>query len=225
MGRDMAAVDIRSPERVTRQAGLVLASRFLAYPDQSLFEDLPRIRELCGSLPASISEPIGRYLDGIDGLSLLELQAQYVSTFDLKRRCCLYLTYYLNGDTRRRGMALWRFQETFQMRGWSVNNGELPDFLPVLLEFAAVDEESELAARELLQEHREGLEVLRAALVKFDSPATHVVAMVLDMLPKLTVAQREAALKLVAQGPPTESVGWQTLQPFSAVDDSIGARS
>ncbi len=221
----MEAVDIRQPEREAQRAGLVLASRLLAYPDQALQDDLPRIRALCESLPASIAEPLRRYLDGVEELGLLDLQAQYVSTFDLKRRCCLYLTYYLNGDTRRRGMALWRFQETFQMGGWSVNNGELPDYLPVLLEFAAVDEQSELAARELLQEHREGLEVLRAALEKFGSPAVHVVDLVLGMLPALTEPQREAAMKLVAQGPPTEIVGWATLEPFNAADERIGARA
>lgn len=106
-----------------------------------------------------------------------------------------------------------------------MNNGELPDYLPVLLEFAAVDEQSELAARELLQEHREGLEVLRAALEKFGSAAVHVVDLVLGMLPALTEPQREAAMKLVAQGPPTEIVGWATLEPFNAADERIGARA
>lgn len=207
------------------RGAFIVASRLLAYPNQQLLTDLPAIRQVAASLPPQSRDLAQRHIAALEGRELLDLQAEYVSVFDLKRRCCLYLTYYLNGDTRRRGMALWRFQETYRMAGWSVNNGELPDFLPVLLEFAAAGEEPELAARHLLQEHREGLEVLRVALAKFDSPATHVVAMVLSMLPELTEEQHEAALKLVAQGPPAEDVGWITLQPFSSVDDSIGARA
>lgn len=111
------------------------------------------------------------------------------------------------------------------MAGWHVNDGELPDFLPVLLEFAAAGSDEELAARELLEEHREGLEVLHAALVKFGSPAAVVASLVLSMLPALTPEQQEAAQRLVAQGPPTEVVGLMNLEPFSAVDESIGARA
>lgn len=219
----MTRIDDQATAEQTRGA-LIVASRLLAYPTQQLIEDLPAITQVVHALPDQWREHALRYLDSIDGRDLLELQSEYVAIFDLKRRCCLYLTYYLNGDTRRRGMALWRFQETYRMAGWSVSNGELPDFLPVLLEFAAAGSEPELAARQLLQEHREGLEVLRAALTKFDSPAQHLVGMVLAMLPDLTEAQHQAALKLVAQGPPAEDVGWLTLQPFSAVDDSMGAR-
>ena len=207
------------------RGALIVASRLLAYPDQQLIDDLPSIRQVVASLPSQLRNLAQRHLAAIEGRDLLDLQTEYVAIFDLKRRCCLYLTYYLNGDTRRRGMALWRFQETYRMAGWSVNNGELPDFLPVLLEFATAGAEPELAARKLLEEHREGLAVLRAALAKFDSSASHLVAMVLAMLPEMTPAQNEAALKLVAEGPPTEGVGWVALEPFSTVHDSIGARA
>lgn len=217
-------VGLEPATREHHRGALILASRLLAYPDEHLVADLPVMTQIASSLPAGWRLLAENYLSALGDRDLLDLQAEYVSIFDMKRRCCLYLTYYLNGDTRRRGMALWRFQETYRMSGWSVNNGELPDFLPVLLEFAAAGEEPELAARELLQEHREGLEALHSALVKFDSPAADLVALVLAMLPELTQEQREAALRLVAQGPPNEGVGLVTLEPFSAVDESIGAR-
>lgn len=218
----------RTDDPITREqtrGALVIGSRLLAYPTEQLLDDLPAIREVVAGLPDQWQELARNYLAQVEGRDLLRLQADYVATFDLKRRCCLYLTYYLNGDTRRRGMALWRFQETYRMAGWAVSNGELPDFLPVLLEFAAAGREPELAARQLLQEHRGGLEVLRAALSSTDSPAAHLVSLVLATLPELTPAQHEEARELVAQGPPAESVGRISLQPFSAVDESIGARA
>lgn len=217
-------LDRKSATREQNRGALILASRLLAYPDEQLVADLPVMRQLASALPDRWRLVAEKYLASVGERALLDLQAEYVSIFDMKRRCCLYLTYYLNGDTRRRGMALWRFQETYRMAGWSVNNGELPDFLPVLLEFAAAGEESELAARELLQEHRAGLEALRAALVKFGSQAAELVTLVLDMLPELSREQRDAATRLVAQGPPNEEIGLMTLEPFSAVDESIGAR-
>ncbi|MDP3971351.1 MAG: nitrate reductase molybdenum cofactor assembly chaperone [Candidatus Nanopelagicales bacterium] len=221
----MAKMTSEVGTRSQRRAALILASRLFAYPDEALVADLPVMKEVAASLPADWRTLAEDYLSAISGRELLDLQSEYVSIFDMKRRCCLYLTYYLNGDTRRRGMALWRFQETYRMAGWQVNHGELPDFLPVLLEFAAAGSDEELAARELLEEHREGLEVLQAALVKFGSPAAVVATLVLSMLPALTPEQQEAAQRLVAQGPPTEVVGLMNLEPFSAVDESIGARA
>ena len=115
---------------------------------------------------------------------------KYVAVFDLKRRCCLYLTYHPNGDTRMRGMALVRFKETYARNGFACDTGELPDFLPMLLEFGSHGGDAALAAQALIDEHREGLTVLHAALEKVESPQRHILAGVLATLPELTDAQR-----------------------------------
>lgn len=199
----------------------IISSRLLTYPDEQLMSELPTIKDGVATVPAGIRSHFDRYFVETQGKSLLELQEKYVATFDLKRRCCLYLTYYLNGDTRRRGMALVRFKETYGRHGFSISNTELPDFLPVLLEFSAHGGDPAQAAASLIDEHREGLEVLRAALEKVDSPQRHIISAVLATLPELTAAQRAAAQMLVAQGPPTEMVG---LEPFFITDISTGAR-
>ena len=199
----------------------VICSRLLTYPDDELMSEMPTIRQGVQTLPKNVRVHIDRYFAETDGKTLLELQEKYVATFDLKRRCCLYLTYYLNGDTRRRGMALVRFQETYGRYGFHADTGELPDFLPVLLEFSAHGGEPAEAAASLIDEHREGLEVLGAALEKVESPQRHIISAVLATLPELSASQRAAARMLVAQGPPTESVG---LEPFILTDVSTGAR-
>jgi nitrate reductase delta subunit len=200
----------------------LIAARLLTYPDDVLIGDLAVLRAATTELPEDVAGPLGAALDWTESEELLRLQQQYVSTFDLKRRCCLYLTYYLNGDTRRRGVELWRFQQTYRHAGMSVTRGELPDFLPVLLEFAADGGDPLSAAAVLLAEHREGLEVLQSALASLTSPYAPVVAAVTAVLPELTATQRAAADRLVAQGPPTESVG---LEPFNLTDITVGARS
>lgn len=211
-----AALSVRQ-----RQGAYLVTSRMLTYPDQGLMDELSLLRIVVDGLPAEVGNPLCDYLDVLESNTLLELQERYVSIFDMKRRCCLYLSYYLNGDTRRRGMALWRFQETYQRSGWAINDGELADYLPMLLEFAASGPDEESIAVTLMREHQEGLEVLRTALERFNSETYLVITALLAMLPTLTREQQSAADTLIAKGPPTEMVG---LEPFGVQPITIGAR-
>ena len=132
-----------------------------------------------------------------------------MQTFDHKRRCCLYLTYYAYGDTRKRGMALLRIKQAYRAGGLELRADELPDHLAVVLEFAATGDAQ--AGRTILLEHRAGLEVLRLALTDAGSPYVDVVRAVCATLPPLAGDDRAAVARLVAAGPPVEEVG---LQPF-----------
>ncbi|MGN9840868.1 nitrate reductase molybdenum cofactor assembly chaperone [Nonomuraea sp. H19] len=172
------------------------AAHLLAYPDERFWRRLPLIREA--------AEPyFGGFLTLAAELGPGELAAHYVETFDLDRRCCLYLTYYADGDTRRRGASLAALKHRYRNAGWEVMDDELPDFLPVVLEFAALDP----SGAALLAEHRVGLELLLAALTARASPYAHVIGAVCAALPPLTAAQRAAAGRLAAAGPPAETVG------------------
>ena len=83
--------------------------------------------------------------------------------FDLSRKHALYLSYWTDGDTRRRGEVLGRFKSAYRASGFLVDtHGELPDYLPMVLEFAALADLD--AGRELLQAYRPSLELLRIAL-------------------------------------------------------------
>ena len=64
-------------------------------------------------LPTAIGDSIRSFLDHLESTPLPELQADYVETFDTRRRCNLFLTYFAHGDTRKRGMALLRFKQTY----------------------------------------------------------------------------------------------------------------
>jgi len=160
--------------------------------------------------------------DHLTSSPLLDTQARYVATFDLKRRCCLYLSYYLNGDTRRRGQALWRFQEAYRRAGLRVVGGELPDYLPALLELAATGGEG--PALELMQEHRAGIHVLEAALEEAGSLYAGVVHAVDSLLPAPTTHMIATAARIARDGPPTELVGVeprQAFDPYRAPDQGV----
>ncbi|MEQ6897684.1 nitrate reductase molybdenum cofactor assembly chaperone [Microbacterium sp. KR10-403] len=177
------------------------------------------MRALIDPVPAEVRTPLLQFIDVAEASD--DLGRLYVNTFDLKRKCSLYLTYYANGDTRKRGTALVTILEAYRAAGWEFDAQELPDYLPAVLEFSAMSD-SEIAAA-LLSSHREGVEVLRAALEGMDSPWAGVVRAVTLSLPPIDAATRERYLDLINEGPPTETVGLSflgNLPPFQVREDA-----
>jgi nitrate reductase delta subunit len=183
-------------------------SLLLGYPDESLDKQLPLLRSIAERAAPAAGRPLLSFLDWAAATPLSVRCTEYVSTFDHRRRCCLYLTYYTHGDTRKRGMALLRLKQAYAASGMHLVDGELPDHLGVVLEYASsVDS----GGAELLSEHRVGIELIRAALDDARSPWAPVLASVSATLPTLRGDQHAAVSRLAAQGPPDEQVG---LAPF-----------
>lgn len=186
-----------------------LHSLSLGYPDADLAERFSLIRLGAQTLPSAVRKPLLAFLDHAEDRPLGELAVDYVATFDHRKRCCLFLTYYQHGDTRNRGVALLTLKQTYARAGLTLTEDELPDHLAVMLEFAAAAPEG---GRRLLIRHRAGLELLRLALTDAGSPWRHVLDSVSATLPALRGDEREAVARLAAEGPPEERVG---LAPFA----------
>ena len=195
------------------------ASLLLSYPDEELLARLPMIRSASELLRADIAESLRAFVAHAESTSPTELQADYVETFDTRRRCNLFLTYFAHGDTRKRGVALLRFKQTYLRSGFLLDDSpegrnELPDHLCVVLEYAAtIDQE---LGRRLMLDHRAGLELLRLSLRDKGSPWAPVVDAVCATLPPLRGDERDAVRRLAAEGPPEEEVG---LAPYATVTD------
>jgi nitrate reductase delta subunit len=187
------------------------ASLLIGYPDEELLALLPMLRAAVAPLPAPIAGPLGKFLDHVETTPLTDQQVAYVETFDLRRRCSLYLTYYAYGDTRKRGMALLQFKHLYKRAGLELSDAELPDHLAVVLEFTATGDA--VRGERLLHEHRAGLELIRLALEDRRSPYLQVLQAVSATLPPVRAEDREAVLRLAREGPPTEDVG---LDPYGA---------
>jgi nitrate reductase molybdenum cofactor assembly chaperone NarJ/NarW len=183
-----------------------IAALLLDYPTAELVAQVPDLRAVA---PTRAFDPL---LDHLEGAPLTALTAEYVDTFDLRRKVCLYLTYYAYGDTRERGMALLAFKRAYRASGLEVSPDELPDHLCVVLEFSATEDVE--AGTRLLLEHRAGLELLRLALVDRGSPWAAALTAVCSTLPALRGDEREAVARLAAEGPPGERVG---LEPYGAM--------
>lgn len=189
-----------------------LFSLLLQYPSSEI-RDAGR-ELLPAGLPASVARALEEFLDRLAATPLLALQQEYVRTFDLEKGAGLYLTHYSEGDTRKRGAALVELKRAYAAAGFRMESVELPDFLPVMLEFAELEPE---AGRKLLVERRAGLEMLRLTLARRESPYERVVAALLAYLPALAVPDREAVERFLRDGAPTEAVGLEPFTPAGAM--------
>lgn len=195
--------------RVVHQA----ASWCLGYPDEALVERLPLLAAAVDELPAGRArEGLRAFLDHAAATPLDVLQTDYVHLFDLSRKQALYLSYWTDGDTRRRGEVLAAFKERYRASGFLVDtHGELPDHLPLVLEYAALADPDDGAA--LLQEYRASLELTRFALIESSPPYAGVLEAVCATLPGESPKDKAAVHAMAAAGPPSESVGLDSADP------------
>lgn len=193
-------------------------SLVLDYPTVALVERVPVLRQAALDGP-----PAGRHLlpllDRLESTPLGDLERDYVETFDLRRRCCLHLSYYAYGDTRKRGMALLDIKQAYQASGVDLADGELPDHLCVLLEFTATVDPP--VGKVLLTDHRAGIELLRISLTERKSPYAAALTALTGTFPTLAGTDRDAIRALIAQGPPDEEVGLEAYQSGSYGDEFV----
>jgi nitrate reductase delta subunit len=186
------------------------ASLLLAYPDDGLADRLGTVDELLDHISGPAAALLARTAAALRAREPMAAATEYVETFDMRRRNTMYLTYWTAGDTRNRGREMLAFATAYRDAGVEPPRSEAPDYLPVVLEFAAtVDPE---AGRRLLTEHRVPIDVLRGALADAKSPYEHTIAAVCTTLPSASDQEARRAERLAQAGPPTEAVG---LQPFT----------
>lgn len=183
------------------------ASLLLAYPDDGQSRRLDTVDRLLECITGPAATLLGKTAAALRARDAMAAAADYVETFDLRRRSTMLLTYWTAGDTRNRGAQMLVFAQSYREAGVQPPKDEAPDHLPVVLEFAAtVDPE---AGRRLLADHRVPIDVLRQALVDAESPYAPAVAAVAATLP---AAGEQDTRRLMHSGPPAEAVG---LQPFA----------
>lgn len=154
-------------------------SALLEYPDEELKAALPEIGEVLaddGSIGAQERAVLEKFLQWLGESDLIELQAGYVQTFDLTPEHSLHLTHHLFGDDRGRGPALIDLTEYYKEFGLEADAHELPDYLPMILEFASTLEEIE--AQVFLNETVKVLTQLAANLEKVASPYAPLLRMI-----------------------------------------------
>jgi nitrate reductase delta subunit len=168
------------------------ASWCLRYPDADVLDALPVAATALTELgDVAGAAPLRAFLAYASQATPMELAAHYVTVFDLRNRRSLNVTWWSDGDTRRRGMALLEFKQAYQQAGWEFAGEDLPDFLPAVLEFAALDDPAAREAGErLLAEHHSSVEALHKALIAAKTPYGEVLAAVRATAPPARPGRR-----------------------------------
>ncbi len=197
------------------------ASVILSYPEDGFTQDLESARgglERLGRSQAKAS--LSSVLEWLSEMEVAQAAANYVETFDLQKKRSLHLTYYLYGDTRERGMALSSLMEAYKASGFTLGQGELPDFLPALLELAAASP----LGREALSNHRVAMTLLHDELRKAKSPYEMAIAAVLNVVGGTSKTERATALQIKSRGPLYETVGLEPYGPQQAMVEKVEIR-
>lgn len=199
------------------QVVLRAAAHLLDYPDAAWRERLPLVRAALEAVGGGAACTLVTFLDQLSSMPMTETASHFVEVFDFKNRHSLYLTWWLDGDTRRRGASLVELKAVFREAGFDFSEEDLPDYLPVVLEFSAASEDLGLLLR-----HRPGLELLRLALAEHGTAYASVLEAVCSTLPGASPKDRAAARALAAAGPPRETVGLDpdtaALRPYGHLD-------
>lgn len=150
-----------------------ILSVLLEYPDQEFLDHREEIVDLISTLESATDtdkQVLLEFMAWMESLSLTQFQANYVNTFDLAADNALYLTHHLfDEQDRDRGPTLVNLSEFFKSEGFEIANRELPDYLPLILEYVS-GLENEASARLFLQQSSHASEIIAGNLEKTDSP-------------------------------------------------------
>jgi nitrate reductase delta subunit len=128
---------------------LRVLSALLGYPDAQMRRFLPEMRGLLhadGALSLSRRAEIDALMDALGSADALEAEADYVELFDRGRGTSLHLFEHVHGDSRERGPAMIDLGQTYAKAGLMLADGELPDYLPAVLEFVSTQPPREARA-------------------------------------------------------------------------------
>jgi nitrate reductase delta subunit len=189
---------------------LRLCSLLLEYPDEEIFAATPALREAASEVGGRTGGELCEFLDQRAELGRDRAQEEYVATFDFNKRAALHLSYFRDGDRRQRGATLLGLKRRYREAGLELQGGELPDYLPAILEFAALAPGADADA--VLDRMRPAIELLRSVLHETGSPYGRVLDALVSTLAPLTDSEIAEARRIAIEGPPDEQVG---LEPFA----------
>jgi nitrate reductase delta subunit len=180
----------------------------LRYPDAELrshLHELVQAIDAEGACSSARRDELRALAAELKRQDPMDIEARYVETFDRGRATSLHLFEHVHGDSRDRGPAMIDLAQTYDQAGLHLSPNELPDYLPVVLEFASTQPPQ--LATEFLGEMAHILTAIFSALVQRASPYAVPVAAVLELC-----GQRVQAVAIVADEAMDEV--WQEPEAF-----------
>ena len=172
----------------------VLAAR-LSYPDRRMRGHLPEMRNILrdeGVLFEARRAELDALVVALASADPLQAEADYVELFDRGRGTSLHLFEHVHGDSRDRGPAMIDLAQTYEKAGLYLAPGELPDYLPAVLEFVSTQPAREAAA--FLGEMAHIFTAIFSALLQRASPYASVLGALLEL-----AGEKAQAIPLAAE--------------------------
>ena len=161
---------------------LRVLARLLSYPAAELLGHLPEMRDALraeGALTAGRLAELEVLMAALASADPLDTEAAYVQLFDRSRATSLHLFEHVHGDSRERGPAMIDLAQTYDQAGLYLAPGELPDYLPVVLEFVSTQPPRE--ARAFLGEMTHIFNALFSALQQRQSAYASAIGALLEL--------------------------------------------
>lgn len=211
-----------------------LLSALFEYPDAAMLHALPELMTIIGedaSIEPAEREALAGFMGWLADSDPTEVQARYVKTFDMTPEHALHLTHHLLGDDKNRGPALIDMSEYYKSYGLELGTNELPDYLPLVLEFASMLEPVE--AQVFLDPFAKVIAQLGANLGAAESPWAPLVNLIgayARLVPTTYVPAAQPVTDSVCNDDDCETpVTWSaatppTVQPMSTAQPMAAAR-
>lgn len=187
-----------------------IIAMLLTYPEQDWLQSFGELRATV-SAETGRSRRAGRRLDRLltylECGRLIDLQEVYVETFDRNPAHSLYIFEHTMGESRDRGEAMARLIDEYRRSGLEVTSRELPDFLPLFLEFLSLIPTEE--AQERLTRIAEVVQILRDRLADAGSPYVGAFEALLALTPGSTLAAALSAIRKRERKPTAVRIGTQ----------------
>jgi len=116
-----------------------LISVLLQYPDEGLLGRQDELASIADdACPVEIRPIVEEFLEDLGQMTPIQAQERYTAVFDMNPSTTLSVTYHIYGDNEKRASALAQLQHHYELAGWERITGELPDYLPMMLEFLSI---------------------------------------------------------------------------------------
>ena len=182
---------------VAASTTLKVMAHLLSYPDAALRSHLPELRSALQAeqalAPARLAE-LQTLMAKLGGPDALEIEAQYVELFDRGRATSLHLFEHVHGDSRDRGPAMIDLAQTYEKSGLYLGPDEMPDYLPVVLQFVSTQPPAE--ARAFLGEMAHIFNAIFNALQQRNSAYASVLGALIEL-----AGEKAQAVKVVPDEP------------------------
>jgi nitrate reductase delta subunit len=194
-----------------RERHYAVLSALLQYPEPALIEELPALAGALAGAPA-LHAPLQPLFHYLGGSKLIDLQQAYVSTFDRNPSHSLHLFEHIHGESRDRGQAMVDLMEEYKKHGLQMTGDDLPDYVPLFLEF--LDQQSPEEAARLLGDAIHVLAHIGKKLAANASPYAGVFTVLEQLSPVAAEALTEPPVRDMDEALETFGPGADGVEPL-----------